>query len=792
MTPFRILVPAFCFIAGFSFLATPMVSEAQASKKSKATATATVPLARLKSVTTTVQTVALNLHEPLTSKSTAVTRLSEMRAALESGKIDQCLSKATQAKRLAKSLEPWILNLELQCALKLSQVRATSDRLNKILLETEVKPQFFVAGPWQTALKKSAAQARLLAVEVDLKFNRARAWTHVEKLSNVLAGVPSAQAPLNESDRAKLWRLAGELLFLEQKNEGAREFFRRSLQEQEQPDLRERWRALTAQAPVEANASPPLSATAKQPDGSEREIELYDRISESLKGGDLVAAASDAVRLMNDFSGSPRAKWAADRTQESLISVSERSGAKFIPVREALLKSMESADADRLAEWSRVLFNRGLWAESARLGRAAISKPGGNRATRTLEIAMDASYAIDDFKSVNAIGSELVEKHAGTASARTAALRMGLAAFRLQEFSQSAALFEKLISTPSTETLELQARYWLWRSLERLKNERATAEAEELSRRFPFSYYGLRARLELNGGTIDWSQENEKTNPKTDRIENKIWVTQQEKLGFDRALVLVSAGWFDEAQEELSLLPPPMSPDAKAVRARLWAAARNFLLASKLANEAWDAKFELRRPELMSVVWPNEHRDIFEAAARAKSVDAVLLRSLTKQESGFNRTAVSSSGALGLMQMIPPTAREIADDLKLGRLTLPTDLFQPERNIKMGTHYVAKMLTQFKGHVPLALAAYNNGPTRVERWMKGRPSLTGLEASRSSAPESEIWFDEFPFNETSFYVKAILRNQMLYQIVENGRLMAQEPLWKSPSAVAGPSSSPVN
>lgn len=756
--------------------------EAQTSKKSKTKA----PTSSVKALTTTVQTVAMNLHEPLTSNSAAVNQLRGMRSALDNGKIDVCLSTAAKAKRLAKSLEPWILNLELECAVKLPLVRATSDRLHKILQESESKPQFFVAGPWQEALRASAAQARLYAIEVDTKFNRPRAWTHVEKLSSVIAGVPSSRAPIGEADRAKLWRMAGELLFLEQRNEGAREFFRRSLAEQEQPDLRERLRALMAQVPEEANSSPALPMTAKQPDGSAREIELYERVAVSLKTGDLVAASSDAVRLMNDFSGSPRAKWAADRTQESLISVSERSGEKFIPVRESLLKAMEAADADRLAEWSRVLFNRGLWAESARLGRAALAKPGGNRSTRTLEIAMDASYAIDDFKSVNVIGAELLEKHAGTASARTAALRMGLLAFRLQDFSQSAAIFEKLVATPSTETLELQARYWLWRSLERSKNERAKTEAEELSRRFPFSYYGLRARLELNGGTIDWSQENAKANSKTDRIENKIWVTQQEKLGFDRALVLVSAGWFDEAQEELSLLPPPITPDAKAVRARVWAAARNYLLASKLANEAWDAKFELRRPELMSVVWPAEHRDVFEAAARAKSVDANLLRSLTKQESGFNRTAVSSSGALGLMQMIPPTAREIADDLRMGRLTLPTDLFQPERNIKMGTHYVAKMLNQFKGHVPLALAAYNNGPTRVERWMKGRPSLQGLETSRSSSPESEIWFDEFPFNETSFYVKAILRNQMLYQIVESGRLMAQEPLWKSPSAVAGP------
>jgi soluble lytic murein transglycosylase len=63
----------------------------------------------------------------------------------------------------------------------------------------------------------------------------------------------------------------------------------------------------------------------------------------------------------------------------------------------------------------------------------------------------------------------------------------------------------------------------------------------------------------------------------------------------------------------------------------------------------------------------------------------------------------------------------------MGKINLPDDLFDPGRNITMGTHYVAKMLNQFKGHVPLALAAYNAGPTRVDRWLKSRQSLMGLE-----------------------------------------------------------------
>lgn len=739
-----------------------------------ATLMAMTPIVRVNAETVSAQAITISLSENFTSNVRGASALKQMRTEFERGKFPACIKTAAQAKKNAKSLEPWILALELECASKLPLQKASSETLEQVLKSADSKLSLMAFGPWAPRLRSTWAKARLWAIEVDTKFNRTRAWSHVEKLSRAMGTYTGSSAILDEALRAKLWRMAGELVFLVQKIDAAREFFRRSLIEQDQPDLRERLKQLDRQVAIDANAIPAPPVTPKQPEGSAAEIELAERISTALKSGDLVAAAEDSVKLIQTYPGSSRAKWAADRTQESLISVAEKSNEKFLPVRESLLRAMEKADPERVAEWARVMFNRGLWAESARLGKAAVEKQNSGRATKSLELAMDAAYAIDDFKTVRALGEELIEKHAGTASSRTAALRLGLLAFRQQDYGRAATIFEKLIATPSTDTLELQSRYWLWRSLERSKSERAKIEGEEIARRFPFSYYGLRARLETGGGKIDWSKETPKPDPK---IESTSWSTQEEKMGFERALVLISAGWFDDAQSEIALLPAPTSPEAKAVRARLWAAAKNYLTASRLANEAWDAKYELRRPELMSVVWPVEYKDVFENAAKKKNLDPILPRSLTKQESGFNIRAVSNSNALGLMQMIPPTAREIADDLKLGKLALPDDMFDPIRNITMGTHYIAKMLITFKGHVPLALAAYNAGPTRVDRWLKSRPTMKGIETTRSSSPENELWMDEFPFAETSFYVKAILRNEMLYQIVEGGNLVAKEPLW---------------
>jgi soluble lytic murein transglycosylase-like protein len=115
-----------------------------------------------------------------------------------------------------------------------------------------------------------------------------------------------------------------------------------------------------------------------------------------------------------------------------------------------------------------------------------------------------------------------------------------------------------------------------------------------------------------------------------------------------------------------------------------------------------------------------------EAAAREFRLDADLLRAMVAAESSGRSGAVSGAGARGLLQLMPETAREQARRIGAPE---PTDdeLFEPAVNVRLGAAYLARLLERFGGQEPFAIAAYNAGPTPVERWRRAAPDADALE-----------------------------------------------------------------
>ncbi len=130
-----------------------------------------------------------------------------------------------------------------------------------------------------------------------------------------------------------------------------------------------------------------------------------------------------------------------------------------------------------------------------------------------------------------------------------------------------------------------------------------------------------------------------------------------------------------------------------------------------------------------------------------QQIELSLCLAMIWQESLFDPEALSSANAKGLMQIIPPTARAIASDLKVQSYSLN----DPSVSIRFGCYYFTKLLNDFNS-VPLSLAGYNAGPVRAKRWIKQDPNY-----------EIDEFIELIPYNETRNYVKSILNRRIIYK-----------------------------
>lgn len=152
-------------------------------------------------------------------------------------------------------------------------------------------------------------------------------------------------------------------------------------------------------------------------------------------------------------------------------------------------------------------------------------------------------------------------------------------------------------------------------------------------------------------------------------------------------------------------------------------------------------------PQLERSLHPQRFLQAFRPVAEQRQVPLELLQGLAKQESRFTPTVHSAAGAVGLMQLMPATAAELA-----GGPVSTAELERPERNAALGGLYLKGQLQQWQGDPLPAVASYNAGPGAVADWVNAR---------LRSAPE--LWVEAIPFPETRIYVKKVLGNAWSYR-----------------------------
>jgi soluble lytic murein transglycosylase len=169
--------------------------------------------------------------------------------------------------------------------------------------------------------------------------------------------------------------------------------------------------------------------------------------------------------------------------------------------------------------------------------------------------------------------------------------------------------------------------------------------------------------------------------------------------------------------------------------------------------------------------YPTPHREALDSAARQWDLDEALVYGIIRQESRFITYARSRVGAVGLMQLMPATARWVARQIPVQPFTTAM-LIQPEVNIQMGSYYFRRVLADL-GSSLLATAAYNAGPGRARRWRDER------------ALEGAIYAETIPFNETRDYVKKVLTNVWFYTHRLNGRVASMKQILGTVPGSAG-------
>jgi soluble lytic murein transglycosylase len=276
-------------------------------------------------------------------------------------------------------------------------------------------------------------------------------------------------------------------------------------------------------------------------------------------------------------------------------------------------------------------------------------------------------------------------------------------------------------------------RYWHARALQ-AGGQRFAANAIFLALSREHHYYGQLAQEEL-GPVAQAPTINIKTG-----VDDVTAVSRDP--GIARALALQELGLRNEASQEWNWSVREFSDPQLLAAAEL---ARRMEWYDRAINTAERTR-ELHDFELRFLA---PYREQAQQAASENQIDEAWVFGLMRQESRFVNVARSSVGASGLMQIMPATARWIAQRLGIKKF-MPKQMQDPAKNIQFGAYYLKHVQSTLDDSPVLATAAYNAGPSRAQRWRDTRPM------------EAAVYIESIPFAETRDYVKKVMSNAMYY------------------------------
>jgi len=288
-------------------------------------------------------------------------------------------------------------------------------------------------------------------------------------------------------------------------------------------------------------------------------------------------------------------------------------------------------------------------------------------------------------------------------------------------------------------------RYWQARSLQLARPNSAEPQALYQSLAKERDFYGFMA--------ADQVKAPYQLNNQPLALDPKVMQKVRNTAGVRRAMEFHERGQIVDGRREWYHVSRLFSRDELVAQARLAYDMEWYFPAIRTISQAkyWDD---------LDVRFPVVHRESLSTEARKRGLHSSWVFAITRQESAFMADAKSHAGAMGLMQLMPATAKETARKFGIP-FSNPNNALIPEVNIQLGAAYLSQVYGQFNGNRVLASAAYNAGPGRVRQWLRGADHLA-----------YDVWIENIPFDETRQYVQNVLS----YSVIYGQKLNAPQPL----------------
>jgi soluble lytic murein transglycosylase len=342
-----------------------------------------------------------------------------------------------------------------------------------------------------------------------------------------------------------------------------------------------------------------------------------------------------------------------------------------------------------------------------------------------------------DFKLIASLYERSAEcAQSESEEATNTRFRGGLFYYASGDYERSRNLFAKSAAAPSST--RARSLFWLFRASSNLGNDSDANDAvDKLEKLHPTSFHGLLGtQLANRTSTIrnldDWfvarSSGPGLLNPLIESTE-----ALQRCSALPGSLVL--SNW------SIGQLPSPAEPKLLLYLAKLREQAGEHPVKIAISADALSANISLVSRQTLQLFYPRPFWDAFEAQKQV--IDPYFLAAVARQESAFDPGAVSSAKAMGLLQLIPSTAR---------RFKLKGNLRSPKANVEVGARYMNFLLKLSEGKVHHSLASYNAGPGKVKLWV-----------TRYQTQDPVLFIDLIPYRETREYVSSVLKNYFWYR-----------------------------